>query len=147
MLSLSPEENELGHNAESVYERFGAQIRAFKLEAACQAEECSQKEAQEKAKSTEVDTKEDADADGEVEEVALPQHTKGKHVGGRIIVSLYFRFLHLTLMLSFRNWPYERAQEDSRDQGACDQVCLLHQVWLGLYWEGGYCLHALQGLP
>jgi hypothetical protein len=57
---------------------------------------------QEKAKSVEVNTKEDADADREVEEVALPQHAKGKHIGGRIIVSLHFRFLHLMLMLSFR---------------------------------------------
>jgi hypothetical protein len=101
-LSLSPEENELGRNVESMYERFGAQIHTFKLEAARQAEERSQKEAQEKVKSAEVNTEEDADADGEVEEVAPPQCAKGKCVGGRIIVSLHFHFLHLTLMLSFR---------------------------------------------
>jgi hypothetical protein len=92
-LTLSPE---------SVYKRFGTQIGAFKLEAMCQAEEHSQKEVQEKAKSVGIDTEEDADADGEVEEVAPPQHAKGKHVGGRIIISLHFRLLHLTLMLSFR---------------------------------------------
>jgi hypothetical protein len=101
-LSLSPEENELGCNAESAYERFGAQIGAFKLEAMRQAEEHSQKEVQDKVKSAEVDTEEDADADREVEEVAPPQRAKGKHVGGRIIVSLHFRFLRLMPMLSFR---------------------------------------------
>jgi hypothetical protein len=99
MLSLSPEENELGRNMESAYKCFGAQIGAFKLEAVCQAEEHSQKEVQEKAKSVEVNTEEDADADREVEEVALPQCDKGKRVGGRIIISLYFCFLHLMLML------------------------------------------------
>jgi hypothetical protein len=102
MLSLSPEGNELGCNVESTYKHFGTQIRAFKLEAVRQAEEHSQKEAQEKVKFMEVDTEEDADPDGEVEEVVLPQCAKGKRVGGRIIVSLHFRFLHLTLMLSFR---------------------------------------------
>jgi hypothetical protein len=53
-------------------------MSAFKLEAVRQAEEHSQKEAQEKAKSAEVDTKEDADADREVEEVVPPQCAKGK---------------------------------------------------------------------
>jgi hypothetical protein len=47
-------ENELWHNTKSAYKCFGAQIRTFKLEAACQAEEHSQKEAHEKAKSVEV---------------------------------------------------------------------------------------------
>jgi hypothetical protein len=47
MLSLSSEENELGHNTEHI-RALGIQICTFKLEAACQAEERSQKEAQEK---------------------------------------------------------------------------------------------------
>jgi hypothetical protein len=38
MLSLSSEENKLGRKAESAYERFALQIRAFKLEAQCQAD-------------------------------------------------------------------------------------------------------------
>jgi hypothetical protein len=45
MLSLSSEENELGHKAESVYERFAMQICAFKLEAQRQADERTKTEA------------------------------------------------------------------------------------------------------
>jgi hypothetical protein len=89
MLSLFPEENELGCNAESAYKHFTIQICAFKLEAECQAEEHTQKEVQEKAKSAEVNAEEDADADGEVEDAVLPKCAKGKCVGGRTIVSLF----------------------------------------------------------
>jgi hypothetical protein len=45
MLSLSSEENELGCKAESAYERFAMQIRAFKLEAQRQADERAKTEA------------------------------------------------------------------------------------------------------
>jgi hypothetical protein len=44
-LSLSSEENELGCKAESAYERFAMQIRAFKLEAQRQADERAKTEA------------------------------------------------------------------------------------------------------
>jgi hypothetical protein len=48
MLSLSSEENELRRKANSTYEHFAMQIRAFKLEAQCQADERTKTEAQEK---------------------------------------------------------------------------------------------------
>jgi len=46
-LSLSSEENEFRRKAESAYERFAPQIRAFKLEAQRQADERAKTEAQE----------------------------------------------------------------------------------------------------
>jgi hypothetical protein len=94
LLHLLSEENELGHKAKDAYERFAAQIRAFKLEAQRQADERAKTEAQEKLRSMETDAQmsthedEDDDANGEVEEESV-QCAKGKRTvaRGRKIVS------------------------------------------------------------
>jgi hypothetical protein len=90
-----------------VYECFAIQICAFKLEAECQAEEHTQKEAQEKVKSAKANVvleEEDANAnsDGEVEHVVLPKHAKGKCIGGRTVISLHFVAFTLDANALFR---------------------------------------------
>jgi hypothetical protein len=86
-LSLSSEDNELGHKAESAYERFATQIRAFKLEVQRQADECTKIEVLEVSRSAEADAQvsaheDDEDTDGEVEEESV-QRAKGKRTVAR----------------------------------------------------------------
>jgi hypothetical protein len=95
-LSLSSEENKLGHKAKSAYEHFATQIHAFKLEAQRQADERAKTEALEVSRSAEADAQvsaheDDEDADGEVEEESV-QHAKGKRTvaRGRKLVSFCF---------------------------------------------------------
>jgi hypothetical protein len=115
MLSLSSEENELGRKAKSTYERFATQIRAFKLEAQCQADEHAKTEALEISRSTEADAEvsaheDDEDADGEVEEESV-QRAKGKCTvaRGRKLVSFRFFSSSLSLLIPLfaEDWSHE----------------------------------------